>query len=382
MSMMALSLLPSQAAESPPAKKTPPLPAKKERASPTHQDEFPPAKKTTSQPAKLATSPPAHQEGSPSAKKDRASPAQQDGFPSTKKERASPAQQEGSPSAKKARSSPAQQVKPLGSVNKDQQFLPFKEALLHARALKLKGVKDWQAWCKTDARPANMPSAPNKTYTHEGWLGYGHWLGTGETPGSHKPSASKSGPIDSSSESESGSESDEHDYLPYDEAHKIVLRMHFDSTSAWHKWCDNDQCPENIPTRPDEDYDEEGFESWGDWLGIHRGKQRKRYAPFDEAIGFAHILNFPNEAAWRAWIDGGEAPDDMPANPAEAYKHTGWQDWSHWLGQSTQPERTSSRREGRQRRPSAASVCHLPPAATMACPFFFDSLHCMWWFPF
>ena len=29
---------------------------------------------------------------------------------------------------------------------------------------------------KGDARPANVPSTPNQTYKHEGWLGYGHWL--------------------------------------------------------------------------------------------------------------------------------------------------------------------------------------------------------------
>ena len=29
------------------------------------------------------------------------------------------------------------------------------------------------------ARPANIPSHPDKVYKHDGWQGYGHWLGTG-----------------------------------------------------------------------------------------------------------------------------------------------------------------------------------------------------------
>ena len=72
------------------------------------------------------------------------------------------------------------------SVKKDKQFLPFKKALLHARSLKLKGAKQWNAWCKTGARPANIPSHPDATYKHEGWQGYGHWLGTGNV-GVKKP---------------------------------------------------------------------------------------------------------------------------------------------------------------------------------------------------
>ena len=69
----------------------------------------------------------------------------------------------------------------LGTGNvhgKDKQFLPFKKALLYARSLKLKGVKEWEAWRKSGARPANVPSNPDSTYKHDGWQGYGHWLGT------------------------------------------------------------------------------------------------------------------------------------------------------------------------------------------------------------
>ena len=57
-------------------------------------------------------------------------------------------------------------------------FLPFKKALLLARSLKLKTLKEWKAWRKSDARPTNIPSNPNATYKHGGWRGYAHWLGT------------------------------------------------------------------------------------------------------------------------------------------------------------------------------------------------------------
>ena len=57
-------------------------------------------------------------------------------------------------------------------------FLPFQLALVFARSLNLKGVKEWVAWRKTDARPANIPTNPHTTYASDGWQGYVHWLGT------------------------------------------------------------------------------------------------------------------------------------------------------------------------------------------------------------
>ena len=70
----------------------------------------------------------------------------------------------------------------LGTGNlHSKAFLPFKRALVYARTLKLKTsktpLKDWREWCKSGARPANVPPIPHKTYKHEGWQGYGHWLG-------------------------------------------------------------------------------------------------------------------------------------------------------------------------------------------------------------
>ena len=42
--------------------------------------------------------------------------------------------------------------------------------------------KPWSEWetCKSEVREANVPSAPHRTYMHDGWQGYGHWLGTGK----------------------------------------------------------------------------------------------------------------------------------------------------------------------------------------------------------
>jgi hypothetical protein len=70
----------------------------------------------------------------------------------------------------------------LGSGNQvggKRIFLSFKKALLYARSLKLKTLKEWEQWRKTGVREAKMPSRPDLTYKHVGWQGWGHWLGTG-----------------------------------------------------------------------------------------------------------------------------------------------------------------------------------------------------------
>ena len=65
----------------------------------------------------------------------------------------------------------------------DQQFLPFKDALMYARSLNLKGKTQWEAWSKSGARPGDIPSSPHRTYDDVGWQGWGHWLGNGTGSG-------------------------------------------------------------------------------------------------------------------------------------------------------------------------------------------------------
>ena len=56
------------------------------------------------------------------------------------------------------------------------KFPEFGEALRVARSLRLNSKNEWKAWCRTGARPANVPAAPDKFYVHTGWLGWEQWL--------------------------------------------------------------------------------------------------------------------------------------------------------------------------------------------------------------
>ena len=63
-----------------------------------------------------------------------------------------------------------------GNTRNTTKFLPCEEARTVARSLRLASHKEWLAWCRTGARPANVPAAPDKVYVHDGWMGWVHWL--------------------------------------------------------------------------------------------------------------------------------------------------------------------------------------------------------------
>lgn len=64
------------------------------------------------------------------------------------------------------------------------EWLPFEEARVHIRKLGLSSQQEYHAWSKS-SRPNNIPSNPDAIYT-EHWRGWGDWLGTGNTKNKYK----------------------------------------------------------------------------------------------------------------------------------------------------------------------------------------------------
>lgn len=66
----------------------------------------------------------------------------------------------------------------LGYVGKsDIDFLPFEEAREFVRSLNLSGQKDWFNYVKSEHKPKNIPSTPERVYKNKGWYNYPDWLG-------------------------------------------------------------------------------------------------------------------------------------------------------------------------------------------------------------
>ena len=191
-----------------------------------------------------------------------------------------------------------------------EQFLPFKEALVHARSWKLEGKAEWEAWTKSSARPANVPSRPHTTYKHEGWQGWGHWLGTGNVPGRKKQQ-----------------------FLPFKEALLHARSLELTGQKEWEAWCKSGARPANIPASPDKTYKPEGWQGWGHWLGTGAvANKNHQFLPFKETLAYARSLKLKGKAEWRNWCKSGKRSVNIPAAPEQVYTHRGWQGYGHWLG--------------------------------------------------
>ena len=129
-----------------------------------------------------------------------------------------------------------------------QQFLAFDKALLYAQSLKLENEKDWSVWCKSGARPVNIPTAPQRTYKHDGWQGYRHWLGTTNVRGSN---------ININGQA----------FLPFKNALVYARFLKLKHVKEWKDWCKSGSCPVNVPADPCKFYKHAGWQGYGHWLG-------------------------------------------------------------------------------------------------------------------
>ena len=184
---------------------------------------------------------------------------------------------------------------------KDQQFLPFKKALVYARSLKLESVKEWREWLKSGARPANIPACPDQTYKHDGWQRYGHWLGTG--------------------------------FLPFKKALLYARSLKLKNVNEWKDWAKTGVRPANIPTNPHGTYEDDGWQGYGHWLGTgNLAGGKLAFLPFKKALLYARSRKLKSFNEWRDWAKAGDRPANMPSNPERTYKHEVWQGYGHWLG--------------------------------------------------
>ena len=69
-----------------------------------------------------------------------------------------------------------QQVKSQQHVG-EARWLSFEAARTFVRTLELGSQKEWKAYTKSNTRPSNIPSCPNKVYSEAGWISMPDWLG-------------------------------------------------------------------------------------------------------------------------------------------------------------------------------------------------------------
>jgi superfamily II DNA or RNA helicase len=189
-----------------------------------------------------------------------------------------------------------------------RQYRHFKKARAFVRGLGFKSQAEWYVYSRSGKKPADIPAYPSQTYANSGWAGMGDWLGTGRRYGN-------------------GS------WRPFGKARTFVRGLGFKSQAEWRNYCKSGKKPADIPVNPDQTYANDGWSSWGDWLGTGTVAPRLRqYRSFNEARTFVRGLGLKSSTEWFDYRKSEKKPDDIPSNPNVTYADTGWSGMGDWLG--------------------------------------------------
>lgn len=201
---------------------------------------------------------------------------------------------------------------------------PFEEAREYARSLEIGSSTEWFQFCRGEMfdkgrLPSDIPFTPYTIYMNQGWISWGDWLGTGRIAAQYR------------------------EFLVYEEAKAVVHKLGLKSLKQWRMYSTGSlkhlgTRPSKIPGNPQESYRDNGWISWGDWLGTGRIAERyKEFLPYEEARKFVHGLQLRNEREWRLYRKGLlpnkiPKPGNIPSSPESVYKASGWSSMSDWLG--------------------------------------------------
>ena len=192
---------------------------------------------------------------------------------------------------------------------RDIKYKSFKEAREFARKLNLKTRKDWGEYCKTEAKPSNIPNYPNHVYKEKGWNGIGNWLGSNIVAKQNR------------------------EYLPFEQARAFVRSLGFKTEKEWLQFSKTKEMPDNIPIYAKQTYKGKGYLSMADWLGNDKPSYVDReFMTFTKAREFVHNLNLKNNFEWRLYSKSGKRPYSIPSSPERKYKKKGWKGWADFLG--------------------------------------------------
>jgi predicted helicase len=123
-------------------------------------------------------------------------------------------------------------------------------------------------------------------------------------------------------------------WMPFEEAREIVRSLKIKSAKEYRfqYYQERNIALKYIPSSPDKLYREDGWISWGDWLGTNIISNRdKEFLSFFDARELARGFNFKNAKQWQNFASSENRPNNIPASPPAIYK-TEWISWGDWLG--------------------------------------------------
>lgn len=187
-------------------------------------------------------------------------------------------------------------------------FIPYEAAKAFVHALQLPTKEAFDRWAASNERAAQIPACPHITYKKSGWRDWQDFLGY------ERPRHGRG------------------HFLPFQEARAWAHAQQFPTSADWHRMRAQGLLPDNIPTSPNQVYQQFGWVSWQDWVGCL--PRNERWRSFEEARELVRSLNFRDAPTYKKWAMTSERPVDVPAAPHYVYQNRGWTDWYDWLGHS------------------------------------------------
>jgi superfamily II DNA or RNA helicase len=194
-------------------------------------------------------------------------------------------------------------------ADKLREYRPFKEARAFVHRLGLKSGTEWRNYCRSGKKPDDIPAAPHHTYAQKGWAGWGDWLGTDAVASYLRQ------------------------YRPHRKARAFVHGLGLKSQAEWKSYCKSGEKPDDIPANASFVYANDGWAGWGDWLGTGTvASYLREFRNFKEARAYVRGLGLNSGSEWHEYCKSGKKPKDIPSNPNQVYKNSGWARWGDWLG--------------------------------------------------
>jgi superfamily II DNA or RNA helicase len=194
-------------------------------------------------------------------------------------------------------------------ASQNYEYWDYNRAKTLVHSLKLKSQKEWNDYCASGKKLIYISRNPQRTYKNKGWNNWGEWLGTNSIANFNK------------------------EYLRYNDAKLIVHSKNIKNQKEWHLFCKSNLKPSNIPANPQRTYKDNGWVSWGDWLGtIAISSNNRVYLDFNSSRSFIQTLKLKNQREWIDYCKSGKKPFNIPSNPERVYTNSGWKGLGDWLG--------------------------------------------------
>ena len=194
----------------------------------------------------------------------------------------------------------------ISNVNK--KFKTFSKSRQYVHKLGIQNQKEWLAFTKTKNFPDDLPTSPWEAYKNKGWTNLDDFLGHGRiTKSSIK-------------------------YKSFNDARFFAQTNKIKTASDWAKLLKSNKLMSNLPVRPDKQYADQGWTTWGDFLGTGRiSDNLKKFRTFHDTRNFARLLGLKTVAQWQKYAGSKQRPKDVPSSPP-AHFGKEWTSWGDFLG--------------------------------------------------